>query len=970
MMYLRTGGRVLVGIVLFLATITQGRGQYSLLHGFTGAPGDGANPRYGSLATDGTLLYGLTFNGGVSNKGTVFSISLDGTSYRVLHSFVGLSFPEILLNGVSTASGGANPYGTPLLIGSTLYGMTVRGGTNGTGSIFKLGTDGNGFQLLHSFGGGFGPWDGFISSGSLITDGTNLYGMTSTSLAGMGSIFVLNTNGTGYRTLHTFAADPSDGANARGSLVLSGGILYGMTLGGGTNGLGTIFQIGIDGSGFQILHHFGGGANDGASPYWSLVLANSMLYGTTSAGGSGNVGTVFRIQTNGSGFEVLHSFSMANAWQPMDNLTLSNSTLYGMTTGTNSLGLGSVFQVNTDGSGFQIVHTFSYGAGNLTEGSMPYGTLLLVGSRLYGTTMAGGSSQNAGALFLLGTTLTAGGSISVTLLPAGAVSAGAEWAVDGGIFLKSGAVATNFSAGPHIISFKPISGWLTPANQTITVVAGAESSASATYVSNDASKPTVKVLTPTAGSRESNYVFTASGVASDIAGIAQVNYQLNNGPWAAAATANGWTNWVVTNLNPTPGTNVIKLYAVDTVGNVSTTNTVPFTFVLTAPLSVTTNGAGSFKPDLNGAALEIGKTFTMTAKPVKGYTFVNWTGSVNTNSAKLTFVMASNLAFTANFKDVARPVNVILSPTRNQTVSNSAPMASGKAKDNTGVTAVWYRVDGGSWLSANLLGGTNWSTASLTPGLLSGPNSIAAFALDAAGNASLSNSIAFKYQIEPGADWAPDSLNGLLALVAPASGSTEEVGFDVATFAQTGGTNSANAQDYGAGGYTYLKIDTNHAQLSLTFTTPPAGSNTVGPVDLVFTNHYAGYFSNEAEGDVGNLALSIATNFIPAKVVGKTITTVSSSGRIAHFKLASAVGFTETPANNSVTGTSSGTYTFKRFSPVCGVFALAYTDAIAAGQSAYLQITFATRTTGSYFVVGFDSSGVLQDVDNGRFTMK
>jgi uncharacterized repeat protein (TIGR03803 family) len=752
--------------------------------------------------------------------------------------------------------------------------------------------DGSGFTLLHSFGAGFGPSDGYSSSGSLVTDGTSLYGMTPTSLSGLGTIFVIGTNGTGYRTLHTFL---TDGAGPRGSLVISGGILYGMALTSGTNGFGTIFQIGTDGSGYQVLHGFSGGVNDGANPYGSLIISNSTLYGTTSAGGANNVGVVFRIQANGSGFQILHNFSMTTAWLPMGDLTLSNATLYGMTGGSNSLGSGAIFQVNTDGSGFQIAHAFSYAPQSLTDGSTPYGTLLFLDSRLYGMTQAGGSSHNAGALF-------------------------------------------SFSS-----------------------------------VAVDVTDPTLTVTAPTSGLRVSNYVFNASGTASDNVGVAEVYYQLNNDDWATASTFNGWTNWSADNLNLAPGTNVLKFYASDLSGNVSATNVVSFTVVLSAEVTVNISpvGGGTLKPNLNGEVLQIGKPFSMTAKAAKGFAFVNWTGAVTTNSTKLAFLMAPNMTFTANFKDIARPVNAILSPTKNQTVTNLAPVAVGKAKDNNGVTAVWFRVNGGNWLAANLPDGTNWNTPSLSPYLLSGANTIAAVAHDAAGNASLTNTISFKYAILPAADWAPDSLNGLLASVAATNGSPEAVGFDLSAFAQASTANSTNWEDYGAGSYNYLKIDTNLAQLSLTFTAPPTGSNNVGPIDLVFTNHYAAYFSNESDGNVGSFDLSVPASFVPATVTGKTLTAISgTSGKTVKIKLANAIAFTKTPANDSSSKNSSGNYTFTRFSPVSGMFGFMFTDAADSGQSAYVQISYATATTGTYFLMSFDSLGVLQDVDAGRFTMK
>jgi len=90
--------------------LTQSRAaQYTLLHGFAGAPSDGNNPQFGTLATDGTTLYGVTFNGGITNRGVVFKINVTGSGYQVLHSFSGLSSIAIVLGEHGITNDGVNP---------------------------------------------------------------------------------------------------------------------------------------------------------------------------------------------------------------------------------------------------------------------------------------------------------------------------------------------------------------------------------------------------------------------------------------------------------------------------------------------------------------------------------------------------------------------------------------------------------------------------------------------------------------------------------------------------------------------------------------------------------------------------------------------------------------------------------------------------------------------------------------------
>src|SRR5262249_16669706 len=161
----------------------------------------------------------------------------------------------------------------------------------------------------------------------------------------------------------------------------------------------------------------------------------------------------------------------------------------------------------------------------------------------------------------------------------------------------------------------------------------------------------------------------------------------------------------------------------------------------------------------------------------------------------------------------------ILSPKAKETVTNAPPVASGKATDNVGVSNVWYRANQLLWHPANLaVDRMNWNTADLSDSFFSGSNSISAYALHSPGNISLTNTALFTYVIQPVADWAPDSLNGLLALATPSSNSPLHVAFDLQSFTQSSTTNSDHVDDYGVGLYTYHKTGTNTAEVALTFT--------------------------------------------------------------------------------------------------------------------------------------------------------
>src|SRR6202030_3327535 len=123
----------------------------------------------------------------------------------------------------------------------------------------------------------------------------------------------------------------------------------------------TVFAVNTDGSGFTNLHGFTGGS-DGGVPYAGLILSGNTLYGTATVGGSSGSGTVFAVNTDGSGFTNLYVFTGGNDGSaPSASLMLSSNTLYGTAAGAGSSGNGTVFVVNTDGSGFASVHGFTGG---------------------------------------------------------------------------------------------------------------------------------------------------------------------------------------------------------------------------------------------------------------------------------------------------------------------------------------------------------------------------------------------------------------------------------------------------------------------------------------------------------------------------------------------------------------------------------------------------------------------------------
>jgi uncharacterized repeat protein (TIGR03803 family) len=382
------------GIAILAVTLLHlmtGLGQPALetvLYGF-GLPPDGSNPQTGVTLGVDRALYGTTVSGGTAiDYGTAFKLNLDGSGYRVLRNFT---------NTPDSGTPG------PLIFGNdgVLYGTAAAGGASGWGTIFKMQPDGNGYQILHDFNGapdGSTPFAG-------LTQATNgaLYGVT--HLGGtnnQGCIFTIQTNGTGYQILYSFTNNP-DGASPRETLLQgSDGALYGTTLNGGTSDKGIVFKIQLNGSGYQVLHTFTNNP-DGANPRSSLFQASDgALYGTTSIGGSANLGSVYKMNLDGGGYTILHSFtSVPDGRSPLGGLVQGlNNLLYG-TTGFGGINnLGSVYRIQLGGGGYQVLYSFTNNpdaarpAGNLTRGTsigdigVFYGTSLLGGASNRGTVFA------------------------------------------------------------------------------------------------------------------------------------------------------------------------------------------------------------------------------------------------------------------------------------------------------------------------------------------------------------------------------------------------------------------------------------------------------------------------------------------------------------------------------------------------------------------------------------------------------
>lgn len=362
---------------------------------------------------------------------------------RILLPVAGLGLPTLAAAqatpAVSTivAFYGSFPQSPPVLgTDGALYGTTSASSPVTGGLVYRTTVDGSDITTLHQFA----LTDGYQPQGGLLLRGDGrLYGTTRlgdvSQASTTGTIFSLAQDGSGYTTLHRFAAFASrnsnlspintDGAYPESALVEgSDGYLYGVTRGGGPNGTGVVFKISPDGTGFQVLHAFAAITSaqdssvlentDGASPVGGVIEgADGYFYGVTYEGGINGRGTIYRVRFDGSGFQTLHVFTATTTVEgvavntdgtfPAAGLADGgDGTFYGTTASGGPNGLGTLFAISPDGATFDVLHDFE-----AAGGSRPGGALLLGDDgRLYGTATAGGTTStgtvaNFGTIFVI-----------------------------------------------------------------------------------------------------------------------------------------------------------------------------------------------------------------------------------------------------------------------------------------------------------------------------------------------------------------------------------------------------------------------------------------------------------------------------------------------------------------------------------------------------------------------------------------
>jgi uncharacterized repeat protein (TIGR03803 family) len=408
-------------------------GQMTIIYSFCPVAGcvDGANPQGGvMLGFDGNL-WGTTQIGGAHAAGTAFKVTPSGTLTKIWDFANGTdeSVPfSAILQGQDT-----NYYGVS-------YGQYV----GQYGAFFKITPSGT-FSVLADFNYTDGALPNLPAQG---TD-QNFYGTAQLGgSSGLGVVYKATPAGV-ITVLHNFTGYPNDGTYPKGTLVQGNdGAFYGVTYEGGAHNLGIIFRITTSGA-YTVLHSFAGYNTEGSLSQAGLVLGtDGNFYGTTGAGGTKNLGTLYKVNSSGT-VTSLYNFCdpTCNGYSPITPLVQhTNGKFYGNTTG-NSNGGGVFFSLDTGLGPFVNLVTWKNKVGKTAE---------ILGQGFTGTT----------AVSFNGTAATTFSVVSDTYLtatvPNGATTGSVTVTTPGGK-LKSN---RKFLVTPAILSFTPPSG---PVGTSVTI---------------------------------------------------------------------------------------------------------------------------------------------------------------------------------------------------------------------------------------------------------------------------------------------------------------------------------------------------------------------------------------------------------------------------------------------------------------------------------------------------------------------
>lgn len=307
------------------------------------------------LVTDGTYLYGTTFNGNFNSNGTLFKVKLDGTGFQNLYQF--------------SSNIAKNPTNI-LLVGDTIFGTTLTGGNYDFGTIYRVKTDGSNFSVLHHFGSI--PNDHGGSKSNLIYNngilyGTSYFGGSNWDVFGSfkcGYIFKLNTNGSNYGFVHEFNFNNS--YNPKSCIVLANNKLFGYCDGAGgsaNNFPNKIYEFGISTNTYSCpvgSFTFNNIGNNGLTNYQNSIYCLGYVPGPNNV-------IIKKINIINSTNSNIFDFATTTlTLATIDNLVLHNNFLFGATN-------AGIFRVDTLGQNYSLISNYIINRKLIFSGNSAYG---------------------------------------------------------------------------------------------------------------------------------------------------------------------------------------------------------------------------------------------------------------------------------------------------------------------------------------------------------------------------------------------------------------------------------------------------------------------------------------------------------------------------------------------------------------------------------------------------------------------
>lgn len=327
-------------------------------------------------------MYGTCEGGGTNSQGALFEFTPSGGVYNKLLDFDGFVIGDSPSGGLTLASNG------------NYYGGTARGGNGDNGTLFEWNPTTNAIVRKIDFktsATGVSPESSLVqaSNGKLLgvtVDGGNY---------GNGVIFEFDPITKVYTKKFSFDDYVLHGVNPYGGLAKgNNGKFYGLTSGGGTGGVGALFEYDLATNTYTKRANFS--PSNGSQPDASLTIVGDIAYGVTSSGGANTQGTIFEYNYVTFAFNKRYDFTNATGGRPLAPMVAaSNGLLYGTTWVGGDSGEGVIYSYNP------VSHTYSAKAhfSRQQTGAYPKGGLVEVDGKLYGVTTEGGANNSYGTLF-------------------------------------------------------------------------------------------------------------------------------------------------------------------------------------------------------------------------------------------------------------------------------------------------------------------------------------------------------------------------------------------------------------------------------------------------------------------------------------------------------------------------------------------------------------------------------------------